>query len=275
MTPHPAQVCRIGYVVVFVRKWYDAMHFYRELLDLEIIERDDEGGFARFALPEGGPEILVEHLEKTDVPGAVTGSFVGMSMVVRNIAQTYLLWSERAVRFDGPPTRQSWGGILTHFFDPDGNMWSLVEEPSRDESTESSPAHGRALRKFDLEGIDHVALAVRDVRRSAEWYERVLGLERFHEEVWGDFPAIVGVGNTSVALFPVKGNDPKPPPGRDVLAMRHLAFRTDAANFVKAQEALNDAGIEFQYQDHDIAHSIYFRDLDGHEIEITTYDVRR
>lgn len=64
MTPHPAQVCRIGYVVVFVRKWYDAMHFYRELLDLEIIERDDEGGFARFALPEGGPEILVEHLER-------------------------------------------------------------------------------------------------------------------------------------------------------------------------------------------------------------------
>ena len=31
------------------------------------------------------------------------------------------------VRFDAPPTKQSRGGILTHFFDPDDNMWSLVE----------------------------------------------------------------------------------------------------------------------------------------------------
>lgn len=138
MSPNPAQVRRIGYVVVFARRWDDAMHFYRELLDLEIVERDDEGGFARFVLPEGGPEILVEHVEKTDVTGAAIGGFVGMSMVVRNIAQTHIIWSERGVRFDGPPTRQNWGGMLTHFFDPDSNMWSLVEEPRGGESTESS-----------------------------------------------------------------------------------------------------------------------------------------
>ena len=30
----------------------------------------------------------------------------------------------------------------------------------------------------ELEGIDHVALAVRNVRSSAQWYQDVLGLER-------------------------------------------------------------------------------------------------
>ena len=125
----------------------------------------------------------------------------------------------------------------------------------------------------ELEGIDHVALAVRDVRRSAKWYQDVLGLERLYEEAWGDYPAVVGIGRAAIALFPVEGSDPKPRPGRDVLAMRHLAFRADAENFATAQRELTARGLEFEFQDHGIAHSIYFHDPDGHEIEITTYDL--
>jgi catechol 2,3-dioxygenase-like lactoylglutathione lyase family enzyme len=41
---------------------------------------------------------------------------------------------------------------------------------------------------FTLQGIDHVALTVRDVRRSVHWYMEVLGLERRFEEAWGNFP---------------------------------------------------------------------------------------
>ena len=85
-----------------------------------------------------------------------------------------------------------------------------------------------------LAGLDHVALAVRDVRASARWYCNVLGLERFHEDEWGDFPAMVGVGGTMIALFPVQGPTPKPPPDKDVIAARHVAFRTDAAGFAGA-----------------------------------------
>jgi catechol 2,3-dioxygenase-like lactoylglutathione lyase family enzyme len=126
---------------------------------------------------------------------------------------------------------------------------------------------------FAVESIDHVAIAVRDVRRSAAWYQAVLGLERLYEEAWGDFPAVVGRGGTSIALFPVQGDRPKGRPGRDTLAMRHLAFRVDAANFTRAREALEARGIALTFQDHDIAHSMYFYDPDGHELEITTYDL--
>ncbi len=53
----------------------------------------------------------------------------------------------------------------------------------------------------ELEGIDHVALAVRDVPSSVRWYQEVLGLERLHEQAWGDYPAVVGIGGTAIALL--------------------------------------------------------------------------
>ncbi len=124
-----------------------------------------------------------------------------------------------------------------------------------------------------LQHIDHVAIAVRDVAASRDWYIRVLGLERRHEEEWGDVPTMVCAGETCVALFPADGDEPKPPPGRDTIAMRHFAFRVDGENFAAAQARLREQGIEFEEADHGIAQSVYISDPDGHRIEITTYDV--
>jgi catechol 2,3-dioxygenase-like lactoylglutathione lyase family enzyme len=55
--------------------------------------------------------------------------------------------------------------------------------------------------------------------------------------------------------------------------MLHLAFRADCKNFRAAQLELEKREIKFEFQDHEIAHSIYFRDPDGHQLEITTYEV--
>ena len=55
--------------------------------------------------------------------------------------------------------------------------------------------------------------------------------------------------------------------------MLHLAFRADRKSFLAAQEELKHHGITFEFQDHEISHSIYFRDPDGHELEITTYEL--
>jgi catechol 2,3-dioxygenase-like lactoylglutathione lyase family enzyme len=123
---------------------------------------------------------------------------------------------------------------------------------------------------MDVAQIDHVAVAVSDVERSVEWYCEVLGMDRRHPE-WGVMPAMVCAGETCVALFPVEGN-PAPPPGRDVISMRHLAFRTDRAGFERAQAELRQRGIDFEFIDHETAHSIYFEDPDGHRLEITTYE---
>ena len=54
--------------------------------------------------------------------------------------------------------------------------------------------------------------------------------------------------------------------------MRHVAFQVDRVNFIKAQETLRERGIEFAFQDHSISQSIYLRDPDGYELELTTYE---
>jgi catechol 2,3-dioxygenase-like lactoylglutathione lyase family enzyme len=103
-----------------------------------------------------------------------------------------------------------------------------------------------------------------------EWYREMFGLERLYEEAWGDFPGVVGIGDTSVAFFPTDDPDVPLPAG---LPIHHLAFRVDRVNFDIAQETLKQRGMDFEFQDHEIVHSIYFHDPDGHLIELTTYDV--
>jgi catechol 2,3-dioxygenase-like lactoylglutathione lyase family enzyme len=128
---------------------------------------------------------------------------------------------------------------------------------------------------FRVEGIDHVALTVRDVARSVAWYRDVLGLERHYEPTWGDFPAVVGAGTTALALFPARAPAPGPPPGRDVLSVRHIAFRVDREMFGRAAAHLEACGITPAFEDHTAAHSLYFADPDGHQLEITTYEIPR
>jgi catechol 2,3-dioxygenase-like lactoylglutathione lyase family enzyme len=126
---------------------------------------------------------------------------------------------------------------------------------------------------MQLQGIDHVALAVRDVEQSASWYIEVLGFERLHEGMWNGIPVFIGKGNTAIALFP-SNSSPRPPSStRRDIRMLHLAFRANHDGFLAAQEELRRRGIKFEFQDHEISHSIYFYDPDGHELEVTTYEL--
>jgi catechol 2,3-dioxygenase-like lactoylglutathione lyase family enzyme len=127
---------------------------------------------------------------------------------------------------------------------------------------------------MQLEGIDHIALAVRDVERSAQWYVEVLGFERRYEGMWNSIPTFIGKGATAIALFPIRDRDSRPAAHAAKTGMLHLAFRADRRNFLDAQNELKSRGIKFELQDHEISHSIYFRDPDGHELEITTYELK-
>jgi len=126
---------------------------------------------------------------------------------------------------------------------------------------------------FVLRRIDHVALTVRDVERSIAWYRDVFGLERRHEETWGDYPVMMFAGDTALALFQARGPIQDAPDHGSTAIMRHLAFQVDRSNFMKAQEALRSLGITFSFEDHSISQSIYLRDPDGYELELTTYEL--
>lgn len=119
-----------------------------------------------------------------------------------------------------------------------------------------------------------MALAVRDVAEAAQWYQEVLGFEPRHEGMWDGVPTFLGKGTTALALFPSGKDSPGAENVRGRAGFLHLAFRADADNFSRAQEELKRRGIAFHFRDHEICHSIYFRDPDGHELEITTYDLK-
>jgi len=125
---------------------------------------------------------------------------------------------------------------------------------------------------MNLDALDHVGLAVADVDRSVEWYQRVLGLERAYQEAWGSYPAVLVTGSSGsgVALFPARGI-PIEPSTFDSLP--HIGFRVSARAYGEARSELLAAGISFRESDHKVAQSLYLMDPDNHLIEITTYEV--
>ena len=127
---------------------------------------------------------------------------------------------------------------------------------------------------IDVEGIDHVAMSVSDVERAAQWYIEVLSFKRLHEGMWDGVPVFIGRGTTALALFPIRANE-RSISDRGGIRMLHLAMRANRKNFLAAQEELKQRGIRFEFQDHEVAHSIYFRDPDGYRLEITTYELAR
>ena len=127
-----------------------------------------------------------------------------------------------------------------------------------------------------LERLGHLALFVADLERAKDFYVRLLGCHVLEEESAEHgrtaFLEIGDCGNTldlveSPAGAESSGTAAGPPPGR---GLHHLAFETDTREKLRdAYFTLVDNSIEVPYLvDHGSSQSIYFRDPDGHMVEI-------
>jgi catechol 2,3-dioxygenase-like lactoylglutathione lyase family enzyme len=122
--------------------------------------------------------------------------------------------------------------------------------------------------------IDHVAVSVRDLDSSVQWYQAVLKLEMRFQEVWKGEPVMLCAGDTCLALFQAEASRIGLSPDKKMsLGLRHIAFRVSQEGFQKFQTELRERGIVFRFEDHEVSHSIYFSDPDGHQLEITTYEI--
>jgi catechol 2,3-dioxygenase-like lactoylglutathione lyase family enzyme len=117
------------------------------------------------------------------------------------------------------------------------------------------------MAPFHIERLDHVALNVSHRPRSIAWYRDVLGLELQREPRADDWPAFVGELGACLTLFQAPS------------ALRHVCFAMGAQDFARARAHLDEQGVEARFEDHGSSHSLYFRDPDGHTMELTTYEV--
>ena len=118
-----------------------------------------------------------------------------------------------------------------------------------------------------LQRLDHVSLNVSDRTRSIAWYRAVLGLEQRNEPTEDPEPVFMGEFGACVALFQAEVSSPERAP--ESVGLRHVAFTVDSLE--QAQERLAEHDVEFRFEDHGNAHSLYFRDPDGNVIELTVY----
>jgi catechol-2,3-dioxygenase len=79
----------------------------------------------------------------------------------------------------------------------------------------------------------------------------------------GDFGACV-------ALFQAQVESPDRAP--ESSGLRHVAFMVGRDDLAEAQERLRERGVDFRFEDHGNAHSVYFSDPDGNVIELTSYN---
>jgi len=124
--------------------------------------------------------------------------------------------------------------------------------------------------------IIETGIYVDDTERSVAFYERVLGGRRMG---CSERLGTVDIGGQSVLLIFKKGGSIKPTqipggliPGNDATGQMHFAFAIEPEEFENWQAWLPTQGVEIE----SIVNwdrggrSIYFRDPDGHNVELAT-----
>ncbi|HIF48763.1 MAG TPA: VOC family protein [Cytophagales bacterium] len=123
---------------------------------------------------------------------------------------------------------------------------------------------------FKINFLDHIAIKVKDIEISVNWYAKVLCLKKFSPDEWGEYPVLMYANKSGIAIFPAELNDDEIPKKSNNVRIDHFAFNVSLDDFKKAKNHFKLLNIEFKFEDHLYFHSIYIKDPDDHSIELTT-----
>ena len=113
----------VSYVRVAVNDIEKAKNFYEDILGMSLIVDRTEEGYILLNL--GCTTLIVENTDSNDFDLPV-GRYLGISIKVTNIQKVYEALLAENVKFSHPPQKQFWGGYMTEFSDPEGNVWTLL-----------------------------------------------------------------------------------------------------------------------------------------------------
>jgi lactoylglutathione lyase len=116
-------VSRVWYTTVYVRDFERAMDFYEKTLGLRLRLKDDNFGHGSFATE--GALFSVQRVEGEQASMAARQTGIGFG--VAELDTEYRRLSDQGVKFTMKPERQPWGGYMSMFADPEGNVFYLDE----------------------------------------------------------------------------------------------------------------------------------------------------
>jgi predicted enzyme related to lactoylglutathione lyase len=114
-------ISRVWYVTVYVQDFARAMDFYQNTLGLKLRFRDDEFGHGSFATDGALFSVQRVGAEQASMVGRQTGIGFG----VADLDAEYRTLLGKGVKFTMAPERQTWGGYMSMFTDPEGNIFYL------------------------------------------------------------------------------------------------------------------------------------------------------
>ncbi len=124
-----------------------------------------------------------------------------------------------------------------------------------------------------IQGIDHVALNVRDLDKTVAFYTKVLGLKITERE-----PSKPGVeyfldcGPSLLGVIQAKDFDQHHPFANEGLGANHFSFRVAAKDFDGFINQLESHRVKIEFaKKRSKSWSLYFYDLDGNKLEATAW----
>ncbi len=129
---------------------------------------------------------------------------------------------------------------------------------------------GQSPEIFEVRRLDHFAIHVTSLERSAAFYQKVFGFQIVHQwkTTW-----MIGNDHIRIGLF-LRKDATKVDDSDKRLIIEHVAFLTDERGFNSAVNKLTILGVRHDPpEDTGIAKSVFFRDPDDHLLEITQYYV--
>ena len=126
-----------------------------------------------------------------------------------------------------------------------------------------------------IQGIDHVALNVRDIDQAVKFYSEILGLQVTQREPSKpDVEYFLDCGPSLLGIIQAKDLEHRHAFENEGLGANHFSFRVHARDFDAMIERLeaHQVNIEFAKK-REKSWSLYFYDLDGNKLEITAWPI--
>lgn len=120
--------------------------------------------------------------------------------------------------------------------------------------------------------MNHAVLYVRDARRTADFYRRVLDFRVIIEDREGKYAFLRAPDSTNhhdLALFTIGARAGDSAAGRETVGLYHIAWEVPTlAELAAVRQRLVDEGALVGSSDHGSSKSLYAKDPDGLEFEV-------